>query len=120
VLLIAKRSGKLKKSYWGKVKKALDQGYLRSYMVYTPLKDKYLIKELEFLGWVPYNVYKLKPNYGYFITNENLKSAKYMYPVKYSDNIDTVDSAPNYQEALNTLAHGGPVGYIRYEYSLPF
>lgn len=117
VLLMARRTKDLKKSYWRKAQKLIKLGILSKYDSCISYREDRLIKELTFLGWVPENQLRMRSKYGYFKVNRKLNGIIYVYPVGYSDHFISKDKAESYLDALDNLYHGCPPGYVRYEYS---
>jgi hypothetical protein len=116
---MAKRTKTLKVRYWEKAQRLLKLGKLSNFEKYIDLKDRYIIKELLSLGWVQKDNIEMDPRYGYFITNRPLEGKIYVYPIKYADSYQTYKRGKHedYLKALDNCLHGGPTGYIKYQYS---
>ena len=131
---MVRRTKVLKKRYWriannmvfkyDKFNNILGELYKTIGISTIPMDDDKVLKELKFMGWVNINDYKLKPKYGYFITNRPLGKHKevLIYPKGFSDSIQTKRDCDKgkteyYTKALNLGLHGGIPGYIKYKYS---
>ena len=78
-------------------------------------KDKYLAKQLKFLGWVEEDSYNKDPEFAYFITNRSLEGKYYIYPERFSDSYKTQKKAKPYDKYIGLI---GLPGLTKVEYSL--
>lgn len=71
--------------------------------------DRYIIEELRFEGWVPLNKYKMRDKFAYIMTNRKLESDFWVYPVKLSDNYETMKKGKHlsYQEVFGKVGFPG-------------
>ena len=53
-------------------------------------KEKYLLRQLRFMGYVPLSTYKIRSGYAYFMTNRMLEGEYYVYPKRFADNYRTL------------------------------
>lgn len=75
----------------------------------------FILKELEFQGFVPLNTIRINKKYGYFMTNIPLHGTIYVYPKKFTDSYKTLNrNKPYYQEAMGKI---GIMGLTKYQYS---
>lgn len=82
--------------------------------MYPYPKDKYIIKQLEFMGWVPESEYRIRDKYAYFITNKRLEGNYYIYPKRFSDSYATKNKAEFYHYYMGLI---GLPGITRVQYS---
>lgn len=82
---------------------------------YLP-KDKYLKKQLLFLGYKPLSQVKLRSRYAYFITNRMLEGDYLVYPQRFSDNYKTLKKGkyPFYEPFMGLI---GIPGITKIKYS---
>lgn len=107
-------ASKLIKPYLNKVTLAAMNDFL---ICPTSYKDsKYLIRELEFQGFIPLSSYKPKfKKYGYFMTNRPLNGVTYIYPKKFGDTHKALSKGcPYYTEYMGQY---GIQGIIKFRYS---
>lgn len=64
--------------------------------------DKYLKRQLIFMGYVPLSEYKVRSKYCYFITNRMIEGEYWIYPQRFSDNYKTLQKGkyPYFQDYL--------------------